>query len=490
MIKYCSRLMRVCYRIPVYRFCKDKFEISEEDIEKLKQLYQQKENYQEFLQQKEQILENVFKEREQLISFKLMQMSDIDEVFDFYSKEVAKQLDEKNPQPPFNCNELSLFLYFTSCLRNEDYAEQMKSHSERFQQIASKILLEINKLDPEQFCAFVWALSTYQIEMGDLNLNDSKQFIIKQQAEIILEKIPPETLPSLAFSLNHILKEKNELILKISKLTQLNITIQTPSNLITLIKSLPAGSFTNSKLIFEQLTDQFQQDLLTQDQFVNVLVELLRITNHENTEYVKEMVDLLTKKIESTLKHNLNISMQKVIDLILSCLQLEQEEGEQLVKQMLRICHAKSEKLNISEYISLFLAVAKVKNKNYQSINLEKTIKILIELSNRSQVFTLNDFEQKELVQVIVASAALRIDNKDFIRNVITRIDPLLLHKQDLLLLAKSFVIYVRLFEVELLKIHSICAKKKYEFSVLEQAQLTQTFNRIKVLIPDSPFLQ
>ncbi|CAD8110424.1 unnamed protein product [Paramecium sonneborni] len=490
MIKYCTRLMRICYRIPIYRFCKEKFEISDEDIEKLKLLYSQKENYEQFIKQKEQILEDVFKEREQLISFKLMQMSDINQVFDFYSKEIAKQLDDKSPQAPFTANELSLFLYFTSCLRNEVYAEQMKNHTDRFQQIASKIVLEINRLDPEQFCAFVWALSTYQIEMGDLNLNDSKQFIIKQQAEIILEKIPPDTLPSLAFSLYHIIKDQSELILKISKLTQKNITIQTPSNLITLVKSLPKGSFTNSRLIFDQLSDQFQQDLLTQDQFINVLVELMRITNHENTEYVKNMVDLLTTKIESAQKHNLNISMQKVIDLILSCTQLEQQEGEQLIKQMLRICHAKSEKLNISEYIQLLLAVAKIKNNNYESINLEKTIKILIELAHKSQVFTLKDFEQQELVQVIVGAAALRIDNKEFIKNVITKIDPLLLHKQDLLLLAKSFVIYVRLFEVELLKIHSVCAKKKHEFSVLDQAQLSKTFNRIKVLIPDSPFLK
>lgn len=41
------------------------------------------------------------------------------------------------------------------------------------------------------------------------------------------------------------------------------------------------------------------------------------------------------------------------------------------------------------------MAVAKIKNKNYESINLEKTIKILIELAHRSQVFTLNDFECK-----------------------------------------------------------------------------------------------
>ncbi|CAD8105552.1 unnamed protein product [Paramecium sonneborni] len=490
MIKYCTRLMRISYKIPIYRFCKEKFEISDEDIEKLKLLYSQKENYDQFLKQKEQILEDVFKEREQLISFKLMQMSDIDQVFDFYSKEIAKQLDEQNPQPPFTSNELSLFLYFTSCLRNEDYGEQMKNHTDRFQQITSKILLEINRLDPEQFCAFLWALSTYQIEMGDLNLNDSKQFIIKQQAEIILEKIPPETLPSLAFSLFHILKDQSDLILKISKLTQQNITIQTPGNLITLIKSLPRGSFTNSRLIFDQLSDQFQQDLLTQDQFINVLVELIRITNHQNTEYIKNMVDLLTSKIESTQKHNLNISIQKVIDLILSCTELEQQEGEQLVKQMLRICHAKSEKLNIPEYISLFLAVAKINNKNYGSINLEKTIRILIELAHRSQVFSLKDFEQKELVQVIVGAAALRIDNKEFIHNIISKINPQLLDKQDLLLLAKSFIIYVRLFEIELLKIHSVCAKKKHEFSAFEQVQLSQTFNRIKMLIPDSPFLQ
>lgn len=41
------------------------------------------------------------------------------------------------------------------------------------------------------------------------------------------------------------------------------------------------------------------------------------------------------------------------------------------------------------------MAVAKIKNNNYESINLEKTIKILIELAHKSQVFTLKDFECK-----------------------------------------------------------------------------------------------
>lgn len=50
---------------------------------------------------------------------------------------------------------------------------------------------------------------------------------------------------------------------------------------------------------------------------------------------------------------------------------------------MLRICHAKGEKLNITEYVSLFLAVAKLKNSAYD-LNLEKTVKILIELSTKS----------------------------------------------------------------------------------------------------------
>lgn len=40
--------------------------------------------------------------------------------------------------------------------------------------------------------------------------------------------------------------------------------------------------------------------------------------------------------------------------------------------------------MNITEYISLFLAVGKIKNKNYKNINLEKTLKILVELSNKS----------------------------------------------------------------------------------------------------------
>lgn len=62
--------------------------------------------------------------------------------------------------------------------------------------------------------------------------------------------------------------------------------------------------------------------------------------------------------------------------------------------------------------------------------------------------------KETEIIQIIAASAALRLDNKEFLGYLLRHIDIQKLSKADLLILAQCFVIYVRQFESEYLRIH------------------------------------
>jgi len=74
-----------------------------------------------------------------------------------------------------------------------------------------------------------------------------------------------------------------------------------------------------------------------------------------------------------------------------------------------------------------------------------------------SEVFVIDDFEGYELVNVCVAVSSLKINDREFIENLVKALQKNLkkLDKDDLLNLARSFIIYIRLFEDFYLEVHN-----------------------------------
>ena len=74
-----------------------------------------------------------------------------------------------------------------------------------------------------------------------------------------------------------------------------------------------------------------------------------------------------------------------------------------------------------------------------------------------SEVFVIDDFEGYELVNVCVAVSSLKIKDREFIENLVKALQKNLkkLDKDDLLNLARSFIIYIRLFEDFYLEVHN-----------------------------------
>lgn len=73
-----------------------------------------------------------------------------------------------------------------------------------------------------------------------------------------------------------------------------------------------------------------------------------------------------------------------------------------------------------------------------------------------SEVFVIDDFEGYELVNICVAASSLKINDREFIENLIKTIQKKIskLEKEDLINLARSFILYIRLFEDFYLEIH------------------------------------
>jgi len=85
--------------------------------------------------------------------------------------------------------------------------------------------MKVHELEPQQFCALLWAMSTFKIEMGNIIYNEAKEYIIREKAKIVIQSLEPDSLTSLAFALNNILRESSDLILEISKLVSKNIVL-------------------------------------------------------------------------------------------------------------------------------------------------------------------------------------------------------------------------------------------------------------------------
>lgn len=66
--------------------------------------------------------------------------------------------------------------------------------------------MKVNELEPQQFCALMWAMSTFKIEMGNLIYNEAKEYIIREKAKMVIQNLEPDSLTSLAFALNNVLK--------------------------------------------------------------------------------------------------------------------------------------------------------------------------------------------------------------------------------------------------------------------------------------------
>lgn len=96
--------------------------------------------------------------------------------------------------------------------------------------------------------------------------------------------------------------------------------------------------------------------------------------------------------------------------------------------------------------MNLWISLAKLK---IDVAVFDKTIYLLTRLPTISRVFKLKELEPSEVISIIVVMSSLKIKNKSFLEELTNHLskDFSRLNKNDLINLARVFIVYVRLFE-------------------------------------------
>lgn len=91
-----------------------------------------------------------------------------------------------------------------------------------------------------------------------------------------------------------------------------------------------------------------------------MIIDFVRITGNQKGEYLLQMLELLDKSLDGKIKQSLEITGMRIVDLIVALTAIGGTEFVKYIRQLLKLAHAKAERLNINEYVGLWLALPKI----------------------------------------------------------------------------------------------------------------------------------
>lgn len=415
--------------------------------------------------------ESVFTDKEQRLSFKLLNAKLIEEIYDIYRAENTKE-------NPLDVNNLSLVFYFLC-----SYKENIQDN-EIFLEILNKILQKSSEISTVYLLNFLWSLGVYRYEF-QLKLQESDKTKLNKILIAKMDNFNVQQISSVSFALFQIYCEPEDkqnlykLLEKTSEILLQNENFITKIDIINFLMILVSSGFTK-KTLLEKFSEILQKtaDKLEEGEIEKV-ISLMSELKYDNKQLYIELVQKFNclNDLKPDLASNIIFSLANVIP-----------EEKFLLKDLLKTVHTQWNYLNITNYVNLWLALSKFKiNENDHM----KTLKILKMIPQESKIFKFSDLEGYEIINIMIAMSIIKINDKDFMNLLIKELQPKLenLPLVDLVNLARCFVIYVRLFEDFFLLIHSKCCDHFKEFTKIEISLLKKTFQRVKVLIPNSPFI-
>lgn len=415
--------------------------------------------------------DKVFADKEQRISFKLLNAKSAYDIIDVYKA-------ENSVQDPLNGDMLSLIFYFLC-----SFKEKIQEH-EVFIEILNKTLQKLSEVSTVYLLNLLWSLGIYRYQF-QLKLSESDKENINNVLSSKMELFNFQQISSVSFAVFQIYsdpKDKPQLEKLLSKASEILLQNENQITKIDIINYLII--FLSSGYRNEQLLKAFKEILM-------------RISNQLNEEEIERIISLMSelKYDDKTLYTELvskfleieNGKADSASNIIFSLSNIYPEE-KQLLKSLLKIVHMKWNYINITNYINLWLALSKFKIKE---ADFNKTLGILKMIPNESKIFQWSDLEGYEFVNIIIALSVLKINDKPFMEQIIKGLRPKLdgLSLADLVNLARCFIIYVRVFENFFVEIHSKCCDHLNEFTKSEKELLKLTFQRVKILLPNSPFV-
>ena len=415
--------------------------------------------------------DSVFIDKDQRISFKLLNAKGIEDIYTIYQ-------DENKAENPLTPDNLSLIFYFLCSFKQKIQEQPL------FLEILNKNLQNLASISTVYLLNFLWSLGLHCYEF-QLKLSEKDKENLNAVLLSKLESFNAQQISSVAFSLFQIYSEPQDkgnlykLLEKTCEILFNNESMITKVDVINFLMIFISTGYKHPGLLdkFAEIVMKIK-DSLTEEE-IEKIISLMSEIRHSNKKMYSELISKFTsfQDAKPELASNIIFSIANVIP-----------DETNLLKSLLKIIHAKWTYLNITNYVNLWLSLSKFKVKENE---FAKTLNILKTLPNESKVFKLADLEGYEIVNIIIAMSVLKINDKDFmillIKEMKKKLDTLPL--ADLVNLARSFIAYVRIFEDFFLVIHSKCCDRFKEFSKNDVALLKKTFQRVKILIPDSPFI-
>ena len=415
--------------------------------------------------------DSVFTDRDQRISYKLLNAKLVEDVYAVFQA-------ENKPEEPLTPDNYALIFYFL-CSFKQKIQEQ-----DLFLEILNKSLEKLSSISTVYLLNFLWSLGLYcyefQLKLSEKDKKNLNEALLKK-----FESFNAQQTSSVAFALFQIYSEPqdrknlNKLLEKTCEILMANELLITKIDIINFLVIFISSGYKHNLLLekFGEISIKLK-DSLTEEE-IEKIVSLMSENKFSNKKFYYELISKFCsdKEAKPDLASNLIFSIANVIP-----------DEVDLLKSLLKIIHAKWSFLNITNYVHIWLSLSKFKIK---ASDFGKTLNILKTMPAESKVFKLSDLEGYEIVNIMIAMSVLKLNEKEFMVLLIKELKKKLdsLQTQDLVNLARSFVIYVRIFEDFFLEIHSKCCDRYKELEKNDIALLRQTFQRVKLLIPDSPFV-
>ncbi|KAL4474891.1 hypothetical protein ABPG74_001587 [Tetrahymena malaccensis] len=430
-------------------------------------------------------LEDVFKTRERRLSFQLMEIENPQRILQFYNEEVERIKKREGEEDPLSVDEISLFFYFAT------FQKKFISDNATFQKILVQIIENSKDLSADSIQTFVWSLGSYMYEFGFIELSEQQK---KNLSDSILKKcqfFDYAQNPSLCFALSQIFQGENDGALSqpivdvLATTSAKYIETLTHDELITMIMTFMTVEYSNSSTIskFVERLVQIKEEL--DEEQIQKAISALGELNYGNS----KQFSILTKEILDRDSGNSepNMSTETACSMIFT-LSGAQEKNEELLRKLLRIVHSKYKEMNITSYVNLWLGLARFR---IDPTKYEQTFSILHKVLGSGHVFQIKDLNNDEIIRIVIAASSLKLNNKPLVGDLLNNIqNRMRLFKTDqLVLLARSTVIYVKQFESFFVSVHGECLAKLDKFTPEQKQILKQTFNRTRILFPHSPLI-
>ena len=420
--------------------------------------------------------EMAFKTSLQAYSIKLLQATNSTEALEIFE-------DTFKENPNMSGEELCMTLYFTCYYKDNVVGD------ERFHQLIDNVFKKIDSATSLYLFALIHSLGIYCFDFG-LKLSTEQQ---QKLGGVVLKNIDEFELNQISatsWAVSQIISDYENKDLKTKVIDELgNILLVNSSSLTGLDYANMLSTFSQSGITTSPTIDKFvdsinknlvkleNEDLVTITRLVMALGE---IQLKDRGVLMGLFDDIIRPQIH-------NFTVDDISALILVYAEKFPEQ-QTYFKEMIKNIHVNFKDITITSYMNVWLALAKLR---IQAADIEKTLGILRQVPWSNNIWKPNDLEAFEIVNILVAMSTIKMNDKQFLQNIIVDLAPKLkdLDNMDLVNLTRAFTLYVKQDEDFYLKIHQECCDRERHLSSQERNLLKETFTKARQFLPSSPFV-